>query len=650
MVATVASCGGGGGGGSTIAASPSITAALDDKNPMGNTGPCEKGDLTGWTTPQPSAVDRSKAFKSLQQPGSRLYYISNAGSDSAGDIYFWDGSQIIDAAGQSKNAQGQAYGSDPMNPTAAVKAFKRWAFVAPRQDANADIGSRAIYGTPSPTMRAGYPDWWLFKRGETFDLAQDMVSFAKETDPSAAYVNASLSVSGGRSATERQIVGAYGSLCDARPRLTHPQLGFITRFNSPVFKDVAYLSLHFDGHDRPAPTAAGTPSYTITLLYQENTAKNILFEDMWMDGLAINISAGSSSNGAQVTFKRSLLTDSFGPDRTQGIYYSGSRQGQLRIEDSILMRNGFLIDPQKSWPPSGTNTWNIYSRNMYLSGEADNMNSALVNSVSLIGASGDQFRQGMRVERNFFYQGYVTMGAHGGYPDAQGATGSMTDNVLQRFKGTGTDDDRGHPGWGLSLTSGAQGVEVARNIVTGVQHAGEGSAFALTALSWYCYAHTFHQATRNNAIHHNIFEASNSTAIEVSDGVTGEETLGCANWTSPGVKQNTVANNVLISPRSTAGTYTPVGAAVGTSNDTAYSANSLYTSRTAAAAALSWPNPQRSLKTHLQANNITVKSADGFNEYHALASQMRKGQWMPQLTGKALVNHVRGGFGVVALP
>ena len=44
----------------------------------------------------------------------------------------------------------------------------------------------------------------MFKRGETFDLSSDLLSFARQTNPSVTQVNSSLAVPGGRSATERQ--------------------------------------------------------------------------------------------------------------------------------------------------------------------------------------------------------------------------------------------------------------------------------------------------------------------------------------------------------------------------------------------------------------------------------------------------------------
>ena len=613
-------------------------------------GACGVADVGNWTVPTPSKLDANIPLRSLQQTGSRLFYISAAtGSDATGDIYFWDGTRIVDSAGKPANSAGAAYGTDPMNPSAAVKAFKRWAYVGPRKDGT-DIGTHTEVGSALPATRAGYPDWWMFKRGETFDLSQDLLSFAREADPNIKAVNSSLALSGGRSATERQIIGAFGDVCAARPRFVHPQDGFVTRYEHagfPVFKNAAYLSLHFDGHDRSQPG-----SYIgLTMLYQNASATNILFEDIWFDAATIGI---SQSNGAQVTLRRSLITDNYSTDgtRTQGIYYSGARDGKLRIEESILLRNGFSNgDPKLAWPPSGKQTWDVFNRNLYIDGQTTNMNSAFVDSVSMVGASGDQFRAGLQVERNFFYQGYVSLGAYGGYADTDGATGTFTDNIVQRFAGSGTDSNLGQPGWGVGLTSGAYGVEVARNIVTGAQHGGTGAAFGMSPLSWLCYSHTFSFATRSNRIHDNIFESpADSAPIGVSDGVTGEATPGCSRWQFAGVKSNTASNNVLISPSGKATSYEPVAAAIGTTNDTVYSGNKLYASRATAATALGWTAPNRTLKTHLQSNGVTVTSTDGFPEYFNVATQLRRGQWKPEWTSKAIVNHVRGGFGVAPLP
>lgn len=612
---------------------------------------CTAPDIGNWTIPVPSIASSTVPLLDMKQPGSRLYYISAAhGSDQTGELYFWNGSHIIDAHGSSTDASGRAYGTDPMNPSAAVHAFKRWAYVGPRADATKDYGTPGLVGGAGYGARGGFPDWWLFARGETFDLSQDLLSFEHETHPDTTSVNSSLAVPGGRSATEPQVVAAYGDVCRPRPRFIHPMLGFVSSYQktyNPPLKNVAYLSLHFDGHDRITPgTYAG-----ITLLSQTAAATGILFEDVWLDAATVNI---GGANGAAVKLRRVLLTDNYSTDgsHVEGLYYQGSPEGQLRIEESILLRNGFSRGDPKlmSWPPSSTQPgspyWDIYNRNMYINGQTAMMQSGFFDSVSMMGTSGDQFRTGMRVERNFFYQGYVAMGASGGHPDTDGPTGTIVDNVLQRFVGTGTTDNRGHPGWGFQLGSGAYQVEVSGNIVTSAQSAPAVYAFQLNPLGWYCYDFSFHYPTRQNKVHDNVFDAAGAAAaVTIEDGVSGEETLGCAHWAYPGVTGNEVARNVMIDSTLKESVYAPKGAAVGTTNDTVFSSNRMFASRTTAAQALGWSAPERTLKTYLLSRGVAVSSADGFPEYFTLATAQRRGQWQPDWTGRALVEYVRTGFG-----
>jgi len=635
-----------GAGGSTLTETAPPPAPAPAPAPSGVTQASCSADVGNWTVPVPSARSTSVALTDARQPGSRLYYVSAAtGSDQTGQIYFWDGSRIIDAAGRATDASGTAYGTDPMNPSHAVRAYKRWSFVGPRNVPTADIGTRGVAGAPIPAFRAGYPDWWLFKRGETFDLGQDLLSFEREFNPLATNVYGSLAVPGGRSATERQIVGAYGDLCQPRPRFVNPLIGFMSRYTSatsPAFKHVAYLSLHFDGHQRvPGRSYAG-----VTLLGQTTASVDLLFEDIWFDASTFSV---GGSNGAQITLRRSIVTDNYSTDgsHVQGLYYDGSRQGRFRIEESILMRNGFSRgDPKTmSWPPTGVQTWNKFNRNLYINGKTDFTTSGMFDSVSMIGASGDQFRPGMQVQRNFFYQGYISMGARGGLPDAEGSTGSILDNVLQRFVGTGTNDNTGHPGWGIQLGGGAFSVEVARNIVTGAQHSSNWWGVQLTPILQDCYAPALH-ATRANRIHHNILDTGSSTAaLSVTDGTSNS----CFGLVLPGVRSNAATDNVLLNTKLRESEYLPVAAAVGTAPDTSYQRNQLYADRAAAAARLGWTNPNRTLKTYLQSQGVVVTSTDGFPEYFAKATALRRGQWSPQWTARPLVNYIRNGFAMQAV-
>lgn len=607
----------------------------------------------GWTRPVPTTFDTSVySLTDLEQPGSRICYISNNGNDTSGEIYFWDGSQIVDSSGSPFGEGGLAYGTDPLNPAGPVKPFQRWPYVAPRRNGSEDIGTPwdgTSYKAPGElrsSTRYGYPDWWLFKRGETYNLYQQYLSFAQETDPALTEISGgSLTMSGGKSETERQIIGAYGDLSEPRPRFINPPHSiFIRRWADPDPKHMAWLSLHLDGRGEMRGGGLG-------FLYQSSEAVDILIEDCLFDAVT-GITIQNSSVDA--TFRRCVVIDAFRDDhnRIQGMYFSGKRDTRLRIEECIFMRNGFAGgDPEiTGWPPQDDQYYDIYNRNFYLSGECNNMESGVFDTISMIGASGDQFRCGMKIERNFFYQGYVSLGAHGGYPDDEGPTGSLLDNVLLRFDGENTNDNRGHPGWGLSLTSGAHQVEVARNIVSGAQHEKNFYGLSIDALGWYCYCHVFNFATRDNHIHGNIFDTGSADgAVRVVDGVQ-DESLSCSGWEYPGVTGNTVDSNILVNTSMSEWENDPASSAAGTFNDTVFENNTLYTTRSEAASDQGWPDPNRTVKTYLQGLGYTVNSDDGFLEFFNEAKLQRKGNWRSEFTSKYLLNYFREGFNMEPLP
>ncbi len=326
------------------------------------------------------------------------------------------------------------------------------------------------------------------------------------------------------------------------------------------------------------------------------------------------------------------------------------RQGVLRIEESILLRNGFSHgDPQITpWPPSGTQIWDMFNRNLYISGETDPNRSGMFDSVSMIGASGDQFRPGGRLERNFFYQGYLGIGAHGGYPDTDGPTGAVLDNVLQRFVGTGTNDNRGHPGWGLQIGGGAYSMEVAGNIVTDAQATANQFGIQFTPLMQDCDV-PFKYATRSNRVHDNVIDSSKaSAAVNITDGVAASG--ACYNWTFRGVSGNQVYDNVLVNSNGRESEYKPIGGAVGTQANDVFSRNRVFADRSAAAAALGWTGAHRTLKTYMQSRGVSVTSTDGFPEYFAEATKQRRGQWRSEWTSKEILNYFRSGYGMGPLP
>jgi hypothetical protein len=603
---------------------------------------CDETDDEGWTRPSPSRLDPQTPLMSPRQKGSRIIYISNArGNDESGEFYFWNGFRLVDSKGSSHNSEGIEYGRHPSRPSQVIRPFKHWNPVAPRNDGAELLNKNPTFGT-TPTTRMGFPDWWLFARNETYDLTEDFGSVIPNPVGKPNFI-ASLATSGGRSATEPQVVSAYGSLCLPRPRFVNPINDFITRFESkyvPPFRNVLYSSLHFDGRGAREGTSA------LFLLGQISDAKALVFEDIWFDASGINI---GQKNDGQITIRRSILTDVFsasGKRHAQGIYTDGGPKGVFRIEESILMRNGFRGDPAKfSWPPKGDQVWNIFNRNMYLSGATESMLSGFFDSISMMGASGDQFRWGGRIERSFFYQGYLMLGGSGGRPEADGPSGVILDSVLQRFQGTGTNDNRGHPGWGIELSWGANEVEVSRNIVTGAQHFARTPAMKISPYDLCPYL----LPTRENRISGNIFDSgSAAAAISSLDGVSYYQT--CTQpWTYPGVTGNSASNNVLINATGRAHIYLPKAGAAGTNSDTLVRSNIILANRADGIAQLKWTEPNRTLKTYLESKGIPVVSEDGFPEYFQIARKMQRGRWDPTWSARSIVNHFRSGFNMPSL-
>jgi hypothetical protein len=81
---------------------------------------CGIEDKEGWTLPVPTPAQGTNYTqrRSLTETGSRLHYISvDHGNDDTGEIYFWNGTNIMDASGSTLGSDGQPYGTDPMNPS-----------------------------------------------------------------------------------------------------------------------------------------------------------------------------------------------------------------------------------------------------------------------------------------------------------------------------------------------------------------------------------------------------------------------------------------------------------------------------------------------------------------------------------------------------
>jgi hypothetical protein len=658
-------------------------------------------DIGGWTTPVPKVADAgvSGGLTSFaNQTGSRIYYIDPSQTivttalalDVAADYYFWDGTNIIDSAGSTTGAGGVAYGTDPLNPTGPIRPYKRYAYVCHRRDGQAPGSYNRLQLasiTPGANLgRHNRPDWWLFKRGTTLDITDDFTSFNLEGDGASTPSNAfgSLTVPGTSDATFGQVFGAYGSYATARPRFLHPtSSGYFSRNQTGtahLHRNVKYLSIHLDGSVRGATSTDGrtitNANYGCNMLNATVDEIDVLWEDCFFDrtqGFAINFSGATVKQNGMQTFRRCIMADAYNETASgpAGFYCYGTELHRIRFEDCICVRNGFpdgldfTTDP---WPPASTD-WDAFARNHYQSGTCDHNLSWFRNCVSMTGASGDQFRNGPSLEGNFFLQGYVATGAHGG--DDQVPTGRVINNVVQMYYAAGG----AHPGWGLEVRGGYFKADVRHNIVTDGGVAGSYTLAGIQIATISTAAQEIHyRTTAENLLRNNIVCFSSGThggaAFNIRDGIGGGGTTSSTSnsatynpidaytgvtytgtvWNYPGLGVNYWKHNTVIGSY-TGGTsrydFQPGGS--GGADQSLYTATVVFATLAAAGAARGFSTTARSLKTYLQARGEVVSSADGVPEYCLIARAMKRGSYRYDMTAKAIVNYFRDQFKMPAL-
>jgi hypothetical protein len=319
--------------------------------------PQDVGD-TGWTIPIPTARNAAIALMSSTQTGSRIYYVHpRLGNDATGLVMFWDGTRLIDQNGLSADpVSGIPYGTDPMRPSLAAKPFKHWAWVGPRGGSN-DIGTYTagmlIGGINTAVFRAGKPDWWMFKRGETLDWYTDYREFLDGRGFTAQAINAlqTLTSNGGLSPAERCVFGAYGELSEGRARITHPHYAFVGKLGSTC-KHTLYTGLYFDGSVRdrairPVDWPTFTSPHLGTTAMNVNGANanhtDLRFEDChWnacMDALLYQFNDAHVTPIEGVTWHRCLVSNNWG-EQGSGSALSISRAIRSGTDPAQVLAGG----------------------------------------------------------------------------------------------------------------------------------------------------------------------------------------------------------------------------------------------------------------------------------------------------------------------
>jgi hypothetical protein len=620
-------------GGPVAATGDALVAEIN--TPMGTATPAPE-PVVGFSTFTPTAYTGNR---DANEPGTRIAYIDpTLGSDVTGEYYYWDGTQVVDSATGT-------YGTDPFNPTGAIQPFAT-ATGHLREGGDGFTGTR-------------HPDWVLMKRGESFP------AFGSPRNV-------------GVSPEQPALIGAYGNPADPRPTIDIASRSFYwTSAGRTRISYTVCLSLDMDGR------GAVSRERGVGCLIQVNP-ENLVgdphawhwFEDLRIRATryAVEVQAGPIGD-ATVTLNRCYVGDTWDDTAlNQGVYCSRDNP-RVRAYDSTFYRNGYPVDPTLSSDPER----NILDRNFYLGGGTQ-LGAELSGIISAYGGSGGpQLRHGGVMEDSLVIEGYWFTSASSNGTDAQwlaarsGSSFEFRDNVQLVWQNDtpnapSTWGSISQPGNGWIFVHGFGG-RFERNIISGqvLTDLGVGVAGRDAINLEGAPSESGGVIPRDVTVKDNVvFEMPGLNVTgTVWDQITGFE----------------YENNVWVDRNGT-GTAVDVAsgiadADIGTAFDS-FSNNAFYTdqaapfdgrdlptwlsatgvtntgntvaARSGAAAAEGWTAPERTLRTYCEdVLGLTVTSLTGMPEFFALAEDNRIGAWDERLTGRAVVNYIRAGFGLPAV-
>lgn len=364
-----------------------------------------------------------------------VFFDGERGRNESGALYWWDGKRIVDSTGSAVDADGQAYGSDPLLPNEkAIRAFEHPARDLPLRSST------------------GYPDWYLLRRGQVHDTF-------------------GASLVGGRSIDEPMVVAAYGPEADGRavvkpasgrsPISGHNRGAKVSRFHQVVSGlelhcGVSRLGMH---KDCTSPGKPGVPTLLIEDCKIVNGQMNYL--------------------PVQTTMRRSVSAFRWSDRGHNQGYFTSDFFAAPLFEEVIFYKNGYKTEPRSDPDPRRT----IFDRNIYQGGGA-RMGHTYRNIISADGGSGGpQMRLGGLIENSLIIEGYwysstssnkavnawLTEGGQAG------CSAIVRDNVQFVFAypspadpdAAGRSDTRAHPGWGYTIQGASFGALIERNIISG---------------------------------------------------------------------------------------------------------------------------------------------------------------------------------------
>lgn len=466
-------------------------------------------------------------------------------------------------------------------------------------------------------IRNGFPDWLLLKRGDVFDS------------------NIGQWNTTGRSASEPQLIGAYGTSTQ-RPLLrTGDQTCILVMGSSssaPQINHIAIVGLEMWAHTY---NGTGTPYGLFWVL----DSTGLLVEDCVIRGYQINISIpGMGGRKRDVKIRRNVLTDAFATSGSVGHALYLENCDNLLIEENVIDRNG--------WNPSVPGAVpSIFRHGIYIQAGAGACTGVVVrrNIISNSASHGLQLRPGGVAEDNLFLRNSIALTLGGGHdPSAGGVNIVAKGNVVLDGKNIDAANPRG---WGIDASNVASG-SISYNIIAN-QSAGTfpvpmGLAPASSGFG-----------VRNTVIERNIISGWGGSVIvngnasqivnvllrsnDINQNVSTDQVidhLQSANTSGLDSLNNRfrslAASNAWMRVGSSDTSLAAWGSLVGDSGSIALPANP-------------YPDPTRTIATY----NQSLGGAASHDAFMAEARKQSRANWRTQYTAAAAIAYIRAGFGLV---
>jgi hypothetical protein len=543
-------------------------------------------DADGWSILTPSA-------------DSRLIYVSTSGNDSTGQTYLPSSAQI---------------GADPYNPAGAVLPY-------------------ATIDAALAQARAGYPDYVLLKRGDTWTH------------------DAIIRLKAGRSATERSVLGYYGSAA-ARPTVLHNGVNFSWASYSALVGIRFYASQRNPASPDFAGFASvgGASGFDGLLGYGGTLTGGLLIEDCWFDWFAGNVLQSPLANFAPLTdiiVRRNIITNNYSTNsHSQGLY---TDRVSLWLEENIFDHNGWYKQGGAVFSEQAEGKATMFNHNTYFGGTRETVfrNNLFLRASSIGSKFTSNTTSGtnevktwdLLIDNNLYVEGEVGVSLGGNNDQNNGPRWRnihFTNNVM-------THIGRTRPtlrtlGWGLDVQDWDGGK------VTGNLFAHWGDATLNNNFAIFSSGDT-NDVTYSGNIAYNV--SSGGPLVAFRDGAIQKRVAFTGNdiWTNTATGQLLsytltgnagFGNNYYYSGRNAAQWFSVNGAYASLAQYQTASGDT-----TSIAGQRSYPDPNRTVESYLASKGY----ATDMDSFAALLCTQSKYNWLPDLRASAINDYLRAGFG-----